>query len=90
MAKGKDCPRHSGIENEQRREPFDKVMAELPDNQSGKGRHKCPYCAYQQGFNQGRIAAMGPFRRAFEGAIGWLRDWSSRVRRNGSGEPKYG
>ena len=27
-------------------------MARLPANQSGFGRHKCPYCAYVRGYRQ--------------------------------------
>ena len=44
-----DCPRHSGRANQAEREPFDGVMRRLDENQSGEGRHKCPYCAYEQG-----------------------------------------
>jgi biotin synthase-like enzyme len=28
-------------------------MVALPENQSGGGRHKCAYCAYEQGFEDG-------------------------------------
>lgn len=45
-----DCPRHSGQSAESNREPYeDRVMRHLPHNQSGEGRHKCPYCAYERG-----------------------------------------
>lgn len=44
-----DCPRHSGPANEPAREPQDAAMRDLPNNQSGGGRHKCPYCAYERG-----------------------------------------
>ena len=44
-----DCPRHHGVANIPAREPYDPVMRELPENQSGDGRHKCPYCAYEHG-----------------------------------------
>lgn len=44
-----DCPRHAGAANDRRRQPQDAVMRDLPNNQSGDGRHKCPYCAYERG-----------------------------------------
>ena len=31
---------------------IDPAMAELSANQSGEGRHKCPYCAYEAGYRQ--------------------------------------
>lgn len=48
-----DCSIHAGISNALRRESHDNVMQRLPNNQSGKGRHKCPYCAYEAGFQDG-------------------------------------
>lgn len=30
------------------------IMAELPIDQGGKGRHKCAACAYEIGFQMGR------------------------------------
>lgn len=30
------------------------IMAKLPIDQGGKGRHKCAACAYEQGYNLGR------------------------------------
>ena len=59
-----DCAKHAGQHNENNRAPRDNVMRGLPDNQSGAGRHKCPYCAYERGMEEG-------FRRARE-AIGKL------------------
>jgi len=29
------------------------MMRDLQENQAGAGRHKCPYCAYEQGFEHG-------------------------------------
>ena len=49
-----DCPKHSGKQNVQARKPLDDIMYELPNNQSGAGRHKCPYCAYEAGFKAGK------------------------------------
>ena len=48
-----DCPKHSGQNNEVNRLGLDTVLRGLPDNQSGAGRHKCPYCAYQIGHMRG-------------------------------------
>lgn len=45
----KGCPKHSGLSNEGNRKPYDSIMQELDNNQSGIGRHKCPYCAYNKG-----------------------------------------
>jgi len=28
-------------------------MKKIQENQGGKGRHKCPYCAYELGFEAG-------------------------------------
>ncbi len=47
-----DCPMHAGHENAAARRPMDDRMARLARNQSGAGRHKCPYCAYEQGYQQ--------------------------------------
>ena len=32
---------------------LDEKMKTLPRNQGGEGRHKCPYCAYVEGFEDG-------------------------------------
>ena len=47
-----DCSTHAGPHNGSNRERLDAVMAGLPANQSGRGRHKCPYCAYELGYQQ--------------------------------------
>ena len=52
-----DCPRHAGQANESNRVPVDDRMRLLPANQSGAGRHKCPYCAYEEGYRQALIDA---------------------------------
>lgn len=44
-----ECPIHAGKGTAGRREPYDPIMQELHDNQSGEGRHKCTYCAYERG-----------------------------------------
>lgn len=48
-----DCARHAGKRNEDHRINLDDVMKTLPENQAGVGRHKCPYCAYERGFEDG-------------------------------------
>lgn len=57
-ASRKDCVKHAGQSNAANRDRLDQTMSELPDNQSGKGRHKCPYCAYEAGFNRGFMKAL--------------------------------
>lgn len=44
-----DCATHSGEHNESNRARLDAMIEPLHKNQSGKGRHKCVYCAYQKG-----------------------------------------
>ena len=52
-----DCALHAGNHNRATREPLDSIMERLPNNQSGKGRHKCPYCAYEAGYQDGLSAS---------------------------------
>ena len=53
-----NCEKHDGGDP-----GLDQLMDNLPSNQGGAGRHKCPYCAYFEGLNKGiederiRIAA---------------------------------
>ena len=42
------CP--IGIEKRNR---IDSVVRNLHEDQSGGGRHKCSYCAYEKGFEEG-------------------------------------
>ena len=56
MQMANDCARHAGRHNEVHRAKLDGIMKTLPKNQSGGpdgGRHKCPYCAYERGFEDG-------------------------------------
>ncbi|MCY3833797.1 MAG: hypothetical protein OXG85_12330 [Chloroflexi bacterium] len=48
-----DCSIHAGQHNEFQRRKLDEIMGKLPENQSGGGRHKCTYCAYEQGYADG-------------------------------------
>ena len=48
-----DCAWHAGANNLKNRLNLDALMIGLPSNQSGKGRHKCPYCAFEAGFRAG-------------------------------------
>ena len=52
-----NCPRHGGQVNEPNRAPVDDRIKLLPVNQSGAGRHKCPYCAYEEGYRQALVHA---------------------------------
>lgn len=54
----RDCSKHAGTYNLDNRVPVDAIMVGLPANQSGKGRHKCAYCAYQAGYSDA-LAEMG-------------------------------
>ncbi len=53
-----DCPTHAGRENSYARSNMDGLMRGLLKNQSGDGRHKCPYCAYQAGIKRGYAEAL--------------------------------
>ena len=44
------CQIHEGGSNDKHVEA---MMEGLLKNQGGKGRHKCPYCAYERGFEAG-------------------------------------
>ena len=47
------CQRHRGRHNAAARELLDPVLQNIAENQSGDGRHKCPYCAYEIGYADG-------------------------------------
>ena len=49
-----DCKKHHGLDNQPNRVELDHIMKKLPGNQSGVGRHKCPYCAYEKGLKAGK------------------------------------
>lgn len=51
------CSEHAGKHNYHNRKKLDKIMGALDDNQSGEGRHKCTYCAYEEGFREGYQSA---------------------------------
>ena len=52
------CATHSGEHNSSQRSRFEHIMRGLPENQSGEGRHKCPYCAYERGLSEGHKRAI--------------------------------
>ena len=54
----KDCEHHAGQHNEKNRSALDRIMRDLPENQAGEGRHKCPYCAYREGYRQALADAL--------------------------------
>ena len=45
-----DCAKHAGRHNKPNRTELDGTMRLLPKNQSGEGRAKCQYCAYEKGY----------------------------------------
>ncbi len=53
LADNKDCQKHHGQHNIANRKQLDPILKEFPENQSGEGRHKCPYCAYEMGYANG-------------------------------------
>lgn len=49
------CERHrGGPASPMDRLRMDRVMHSLPKGQSGAGTHKCAYCAYERGIEEGR------------------------------------
>ena len=46
----KDCTKH---DTPLKRQHLESIMKKIQENQGGKGRHKCPYCAYELGFEAG-------------------------------------
>ena len=56
--RSRDCSKHAGTYNLNNRALMDTIMIGLPANQSGKGRHKCAYCAYEAGYSDA-LAEMG-------------------------------
>ena len=49
------CPYHARQRNNGDQSDLDNVMRTLPDKQGGAGRHKCPYCAYERGYQQAML-----------------------------------
>ncbi len=47
------CQKHHGQHNAANRKYLDPKLQEIAKNQSGVGRHKCPYCAYDIGYVNG-------------------------------------
>ena len=72
----KDCVKHAGKINAENRAQLDQTMRKLPENQSGKGRHKCAYCAYEAGFNHG-------FRKALA-KVSKFTSETAKLRQSGS------
>lgn len=66
-----DCPRHSGILGRvaaaAARAPLDREMRDLDNSQSGEGRHKCAYCAYEAGLRAGREEARNEILQFIQG-----------------------
>ena len=51
-----DCDQHAERENGHNRRSYEEVMLQLPKNQSGAGRAKCQYCAYERGYADALLA----------------------------------
>ena len=73
----KDCFKHAGKSNDLNRTVIDGIVSGLPDNQSGKGRHKRPYCAYELGKQHGHTEALEEASKSLE----QLRLQQSRITR---------
>ncbi len=52
------CSKHAGLHNERARSDLEQKMKDLDYCQAGEGRHKCTYCAYEKGFEEGYEQAM--------------------------------
>ena len=50
------CPLH-GSGNEDYLAELNDVMRHIPESQADEGRHKCVYCAYEEGRRRGREEA---------------------------------
>ena len=57
-----DCSKHIGMRGNPRYSYLEDIMKNLPENQGGAGRHKCPYCAYEKGFERGLQRAVEKLR----------------------------
>ena len=59
--KPRSCPKHAidaGSLSATDRKTINALMAQLPKSQGFPGRHKCQYCAYTLGFDNGHTAAL--------------------------------
>lgn len=57
-----DCLKHSGAAGKagaRNRALLDPKIEPLPNSQTGAGTHKCAYCAYELGYQDGLEAAIG-------------------------------
>ena len=55
----KDCTKH---DTPRKRQQLEFIMEGIQENQGGAGRHKCAYCAYERGFEDGLKSAVEKFR----------------------------
>ena len=46
---------------------IEEAVAGLPESQADPGRHVCARCAYEKGFEDGRLQAEREFQRRTEG-----------------------
>ena len=71
--KPRSCPKHAndvGKYNGAELNTISALMSKLPNNQGFPGRHKCAYCGYRLGFDDGYAAAL----RDFEEQLNSLRN----------------
>lgn len=54
------------------RTALDKYLAPLPQYQGGKGQHKCPYCAYNLGYEHG-------YQQGYEQALRVLKQYQEET-----------
>lgn len=59
-----DCEKHRGSTGQT--SGLEAIMTDLPENQSGAGRHKCPYCAYERGVLEGRESERNRIAKFFD------------------------
>lgn len=65
----KGCPEHGGDDNQHKRDRLRSVMEALNESQAAEGRHKCSYCAYEEGYNQAVLDLLG---RDVANRLGWF------------------
>ena len=65
----KGCPEHGGDENQHKRDRLRSVMEALNESQAAEARHKCSYCAYEEGYRQAVLDVLG---RDVTNRLGWF------------------
>ena len=60
------CLEHGGQRSRDPSPRMKEMLDNLPENQSGPGRHKCAICAYNEGFEAGKKHALETERKSLE------------------------